>query len=315
MPLNTVIDDKIIKDQLKGIPVIVVHKGCQEYLRTCINYATDHGHRVVLIGDQSNVQLAGDKAVWVDHSELESDKQKEFVSLYKHMSTNPYGYEKFCFERHFLAYEYVKKMGIDQFFIMDSDVLLGSTGKNGEQLLDKVLSSDVALCWSENQSNMSWSASPHFSFWRAESLQSFIGYLIDVYKNNDEKLQKKNEWHIKNKVDGGICDMTLLYLWINDSEKKAINFCSKDNTDLGVENILRRKEEERYIINDGLEKICFIDGIPCFQRSDNREFIPAFVIHAQGDCKRYMGMLSKGKYSAIRRLGVDIKEKIRARFK
>ena len=297
------------------IPVIIVHRGNQDYLKTCIMHATNHGNKIILIGDKSNRNLLSHNCKWVDYEELISEKMTYFDSMYKHMSPNPYEYEKFCFDRHFIVYEYIKRNNINKFFVMDSDVLLDNIAQIGEDFIKEIKQHDVGLCWNENQSEMSWTISPHFSFWTEKSLESFINYLLSTYNTDMNKLIKKIEWHKENNVFGGICDMTLLYLWNNEKKIKSLNFCSNNYINWGIDNYFTSRDDNRYVIRDVVEKITFIDLFPFFTRRDNGKYVKASVIHAQGASKKYMKSISNNRFNSINKLIIDIQYFIKKRIK
>ena len=300
---------------VKDIPVFVVHRGCQDYLKVCIEYASKHGHKIILIGDKSNKQYINGDNVWIDSENLSSEQFIEFEHTYKHMNANPYDYEKFCFERHFLIYKYIEKNKIDRFFVMDSDVLFGESEETENILSKELYNYDVGLCWQEDQGEMSWSVSPHFSYWTAGSLKSFIDYCLFTYESNIDLLKKKYDWHIQNNKLGGICDMTLLYLWSKSNQLNVINFTSVDNTGLGIDHQFINKNNKRYKTKNNIEILLFKEHKPYFISLIDGKQIQAFVIHAQGSAKRYMKMLSKCRFSWLGKNITDIKYYIQSKLK
>ncbi|MBR1472107.1 MAG: hypothetical protein IJ600_10765 [Lachnospiraceae bacterium] len=107
--------------------------------------------------------------------------------------------------------------------------------------------------------------------------------------------------------------MTLLYLWMESGRKRVMNFCSNDNVDLGIDMQYKTDQENsRYLVKDRIERIVFRKGRPFYINKENAALIPAFVIHAQGDAKRYMGMLSKGRNSSIERKTIDFCERVKS---
>jgi hypothetical protein len=81
----------------------------------------------------------------------------------------------------------------------------------------------AALMTTKNQDNSRWVSSPHFSYWTLEALEDFTNFCIEAYSNKNilDKLEEKYQGHIENNKPGGICDMTLLYLWSKDNPKVA----------------------------------------------------------------------------------------------
>ena len=80
------------------------------------------------------------------------------------------------------------------------------------------------------ENNYYMASSPHCSFWNVHSLKEFILFTIDQYKNNSKILMKKYLYHKNRKLGGGVCDMTLLYLWKNKTKRKIYNSVNLSNT-------------------------------------------------------------------------------------
>ena len=267
-----------LSDDTKRIPFIVVHRGGQRYLKECLDYAAANKHQVVLLGDCSNQKYEGINIYWHDYSDFGSEAMHQFNSFYQHFSTNPFEYERFCFERHFLVYEYARRNHLDSFFVMDSDVLLGKMSRNQREKLRGCFGEhDAALCWPEKQGKMEWTVSPHFSWWRIDALKDFLNYLLEIYQENLHILKEKAAWHRQNDLPGGICDMTLLYLWMESGRKRVMNFCSNDNVDLGIDMQYKTDQENsRYLVKDRIERIVFRKGRPFYINKENAALIPAF---------------------------------------
>ena len=269
-------------------PLVYIHEGNQPYLKTAISCAKNWNNDVVLIGDKSNKAYC-DK--WVDMDTLDMSEYVQFSQLYKHMSKNPYWFELVCFKRYFALYEYAENSKLDEFILCDSDLLVyGDLSKfNYGQY-------EAAFSYCEDQSNYRWSASPHCSFWKTESLRKFIDYVIFTYRDNLATLQQKWEYHVQNNVGGGICDMTLLYLWKESTDILIMNTAIEQKNGMVFDHMLAKGEcykVDEYLWNkySGIKKIVFEDGMPYFIRTSDHQKVRALTLHAQGGSKKYIPCL------------------------
>ena len=271
------------------IPLIIVHEGAQEYLKLAIDSASKYNKKVFLIGDGSNKNFCDN---WYSSELLKSELYLKFKSVYKHMSSNSYEFELLCFKRYFSLYEFVKKKEIKKFIMLDSDLLTYSN-LSDKRIID-FSNIDLSLSICKNQENYRWSASPHCSFWKLETLEKFILYCIDVYENNIDVLEEKYKYHELNNIPGGICDMTLLYLFIKNNEFKFLNTAINSNGSVFDHKLSTTENyvNDEYCFNRILKmkRIIFKDGSPYFLTQD-KEMIKAITLHAQGGSKKYMKSL------------------------
>ena len=276
-----------------NVTIIVVHRGNQEYLRNALRCARNAGNNVVLIGDHTNSK----DIQWVDYLSCQSEEYSEFSEYYEHMSSNPYKFELICFERYFLTYDYMKKNNLSECVMMDSDVCLYE--KITKSLFKNV---DLAISIPEQKTKYTMSASAHFSYWTLETMESMLKYLTWSYKNKLADIYEKWEWHKKNNIPGGICDMTLLYLFAKQYEGSIMN------TDDMIKPLLfdqvmsdyKNHEIEFVTMKNGHTKATFKDhlGRMCY-KSNNGELYPVLYIHAQGGDKRYIYAISKNRTGII----------------
>lgn len=193
-------------------PVIIVHRGNPPYLKFALEQAKHYHDDVILLGDEKNATLGN----MVEHrllDDLSTGKAiSRFRNLYIHMSSNDYQFEKVCFERWFQILEFLENNDIDSFYHLDSDVLLYSKISS---VLAKVIGKYKAAynIFSQQYDEYLWKASAHTSFWRTEFLRSFCSFVNDSYDYDITELEKKWNWHQEKGKKGGICDMSLLYLF------------------------------------------------------------------------------------------------------
>lgn len=279
------------------IPVIFYHTGNQKYLRTAIRQCKKFNQDVILLGDESNKRMATEEGcTWLLAKDYDEKEQwKHFEHKYVGMSTNDYQFELNCFRRFFVIWEMIREKDIDQFVYLDSDIMSYVNFSS----LDEMQKADCGMSVPKEQSKYGWVANCGISFWNRKSLTSFLDYCIDIYENHIDVLEEKWNYHKNNHVDGGICDMTLQYLWYkNDQTCKKINLVDRNNGLPGVMdfnvNLPMNCYKNEYQMNDliHIKKIRFEDGKPYLCSTDGAK-VPVFAIHFLGPAKQYMKSYEK----------------------
>ena len=181
------------------IPVILIHKGYQDYLGCAINQALKN-NQVRLIGDTTPpISHKNFKFENLNDYCLECD---EFRSIYEHLNTTPVEYEIFCYQRWFVLKNYMLSNNLDKIFYIDSDVLLFA---------------DMTTEWKKfNQYEMTLlhRTAAISSFITLKGVTDFCNFLMSTYKDKSSYNYKKIASHYKVRKEcglaGGVCDMTLL---------------------------------------------------------------------------------------------------------
>jgi hypothetical protein len=199
----------------------------------------------------------------------ESDYLKsveEFRTSYIHMSTNSHGFEMICIERWFILRNYMEHAGIQVAYYSDSDVMIYddlSTIYSGYK------NYECAYTMPLHQDNLRWSASACCSFWTLSSIKKFCDFILSSYQpENIGKLREKWDYHQRNSQPGGVCDMTLLYLFAQTvshfSLSKENDGLAFDQNMLDSENYLRDeyRMEKRFGEDRMQKKILWRDGRP-----------------------------------------------------
>lgn len=282
---------KTDKGEMDNLLTIVIHRGNQKYLKDVICCAENNKNKIILIGDKTNSEYEN----WINYEELNSPYFNDFKTHYVHMSSNPLKFELICFERYFLLYEFMKKKEINSCIMMDSDVLLYK--KINCQMFEDI---DIACTIPNQKYEYSWVASPHYSFWTQKSLLDFIGFCISMYKENIHVLKRKWNWNRENNIPGGICDMSLLYLYIQQTHFRVLNLsllqdgawddslsssqigdmCYKMSSCWKIKRILKVKDD-------------------LYFESVDEVMMPVNIIHAQGDKKKFISALSHNRIDFI----------------
>lgn len=267
-----------------NVPVVFFHDGCQEYLKYAICSAEKYNQEVVLLGAECNRGFCKN---WFNTEKFDMTNYHEFEKVYVHLSSNSYKFELNCFKRYFMLQEWFKVSKSDYCVLIDSDIL---TYVNYTDLnCFKNIYASVSM--PKEQSEYSWAASPHTFYCTSKSVNDFIEFFIDVYTNHVNILKEKYEWHKRNSFRGGVCDMTLLYLWAKDrddilniSKLQDIVFDhSIQTTSHYVDNQFTKDKLLR------IKKVAFINNMPYFEECSQRSMIPAATLHFQGSSKAIMG--------------------------
>jgi hypothetical protein len=284
--------------------VVIIHNGYSDYLKWCIIQARKFNDEVILIGDKSNNRF-GTLAKHAEKKDFVNDRYSEFVQYYQHMSTNGKTFELFCFERWFILLEYMTKNSLDFIFHIDSDVMLYA---NASELSKNFSASAMAAYHIPKQtySNLRWFAIPHASYWSIDGLRKFCLFIIDVYKNKINELKVKWQWHATGKIRGGICDMTLLYLFYKNNKDAIINLAPCFETYTFDSNI---NSSENYFPDDfqmkrklmflKIKNVYFRDDHPYCKKTVNDSEIQMVNLHCQGKSKMLMFSYFKGKHTVL----------------
>ncbi len=108
---------------------------------------------------------------------------------------------------------------IEKCYYTDSDVMLYD---NLTTVFENYKEYDATYTLTESQENYRWAASACCSYWKRETLNKFCDFVLETYSTDKIKtLEEKWNYHQTNNILGGICDMTLLYLF-----SREINFYS-----------------------------------------------------------------------------------------
>lgn len=193
------------------IPVIIHHEGNQEYLKTCLKHNAKYNH-VILLGDKSNYDTAKELGVeWVDCTELKKcQRLMNLNDVLVNYSFYPDRWVHQFYGRLVYIEEYLRTQSIEKFVLFDSDII-GFTDVNS---LPSLIEYDAGFCTCEQKyEELRWVSNIGISFFSRDALTDFIDFIIDTYKNNKELLLKKWNYHQRNNIPGGVCEMSLAYLW------------------------------------------------------------------------------------------------------
>lgn len=262
------------------IPVVFIHKGDQDYLKTAIEQARGRNRRVVLIGDDSNASFAPEHQGWDEFWNA------HFADVYQHMTFNHQDFTLRSMQRWYALarwMEYNKQAAAWHF---DTDVMVYS------DVAEVSYGDSIAALQIPRKSlPAGLSASGHASYWTLEALEDFCDFMYRMYTSEKglNTLQVKWAWHMLTKTPGGVCDMTLLYIWslgkdvVNNA--KVIDGATFEHNVNSPGNLI----EDEYRMKDGIKEISW-EGTeyPHGWHEHRREWVKFNAIHFQGKSKRLM---------------------------
>lgn len=275
---------------MKDIPVCFVHTGNAKYVQTTIRQAEKYNNSVFLLGDESNKNYC---KKWYNINDYYGKEYDLLKNRYKHMSTNSLDFEFCCFSRYLVVYNFAIKNNINELMLLDSDLMTYIDYAEIDWS-----NFDVGFSIPEQQDPYIWTISVHCSYWTIHALRSFIEYLLSVYVKDINLLEEKWTYDQLKKRNGGICDMTIVYLWYKTHPEFNYYNTSQIHNGMVFDHFLASSEGYRlgdfkidYFLKMKLLK--FEDGLPYFKSKDNK-WIRACTIHAQGCKKMYIQLLDKG---------------------
>ena len=197
--------NKITLSPTASLPIIFIHQSNSEHLK----YSLAQAHRsnpssaIFLLGDSSN-----DVYEFVEHRSMFDyfSEAAQFKKIYKHYSTNGSDFELICFQRWFILREFLRTYGIRQCLYLDSDIMLYADVTKDQKKFEQF---DFTLCWN--------TIGCVFFLNRMQGLDEFCQFLIDIYTQKDKYHYDKMLAHYavrrKNRLAGGVCDMTAFQLY------------------------------------------------------------------------------------------------------
>jgi len=304
----------------QGIPIFFMHNVNSDYLKYSLHQApiSNPSSDVYLIGDESNNMYPGiNHMVIKDHF----SEAAEFEKIYKHFSTNTRGFELFCFQRWFVLLEIMKVRNLDLVFFSDSDLMVyGDLNKVHANLGME----NIAFCIPDRQTKFRWTASGHSSFWTQKGLEEFCVFTMEMYAGDGlQKLEAKWDWQQEHNLSGGVCDMTLLYLFYESYPDRVVNLLEERNGsafDLSV-NVSENLRSDEYKMKGKFKSFSWKGNQPYAHKTENDEAVAFNTIHFQERAKLLMHRFYRGsdlKYSKgvseFKRFSLTTARKLKAKL-
>lgn len=276
------------------VPIVFFHIGSQEYFRSSVKIALKN-NKVIHVGDSPIVENENYK--FVDYRSV-SEGFDEFSKVYTHLSFNAFDYELICFLRWIALMNLMRKENIEIAYYSDSDV---ANLDNMTVAFEKMGKPNVSFVVVENDSEYRWSACGLSSFWSISSITDMVDFMFSCYKNDDKrsKLLEKMKWHSQTNTPGGVCDMTIFYLFSTEKEvfplNKEVNGEVFDQNINDSENFIRNE----YKMQNGIKMLKFKDGHFFGSKSDGQE-VRFRTLHCQGNSKNIMMQIERSIENATK---------------
>lgn len=273
-------------------PVVISHfDGCPPYLRHALRTARRHNPRVVLLGDRSNVERWPDS---VDCADWDTVPYAAFRRVFQKLSFYADDYERAFWRRLFMLEAWMSDGHHASAVLLDSDVV---TFADFSQAMAPFLADgcDVGLMTPHEQENYLWASSCHVSYWSLTALREFLDFCIATYEQapRREVLEEKWRWHQATQTLGGVCEMTLLYLWAR-SRARVANFTQVVGGATFDHNLNDAANywPGEYATSAGRKTIRFANGRPYAMNLRTQQRVTFHTLHCQADAKRLMGLFA-----------------------
>jgi hypothetical protein len=191
------------------IKIVIIHIGYKKYLEENLKI-TSQQNKIILIGDNSLERLGTmNNVIYINIDKYLTYAISNFKKYFINYSSNNVEFEFICFARIFVLEQFMKEYNIKKIFHSDSDnVILININKY-------IFTKDVAYIINKNYENpYRMSNSIHCALLNIEFCNIFIKLYEDIFINKSKMylIQDKINFHKREFINGGICDMTFYYL-------------------------------------------------------------------------------------------------------
>lgn len=268
---------------MMSIPVVFIHKGDHFYLNYSLSQIkiTNPNNPIYLITD-SSVPKRFDFVNYININDHFKGAQ-EFAGIYKHMSTNGYVNELFCFQRWFVLKEFCEKYKLDKLLYLDSDVLLYC---NVDETFSKYNDYDFTICKK---------IGPQSTYFPSrEKLEKFCNFIPKLYCDTGYtgRFLQKHQHHLDNNLPGGVCDMTAFAEYQKEPGIKAADLNVIHSGEMFDDNI---NEAEGFSMKNGIKDLWLKDRFYYGTLIQNGQNIKFNILHFQGPAKRFIVDFYLGK--------------------
>lgn len=273
--------------------LVFIHAGYSPYLEFSLRQAAaaSPASDIVLLGDASN-----DRFPFVRHVDTGAGAYRQagdaFSAVYRHLSMTAHGTVERWYLRWFWLQTYVHETGLAEALVLDSDVMLFAPES---EVRARVGGAPCALSRPALEEPFAWAASPHASFWTAAALDDFCAFVQRSYAEPFAPYDDKWRHHVANGVDGGVCDMTALYLWAEGQPGLANLAEAQGGTAFDHNlNVPDNAVPDEYRMDGRFKALAWAGGQPV---GDNRVLgapVRFYGLHCQGHAKGQMPGLYSG---------------------
>tara|TARA_A100001011_G_scaffold358910_1_gene405012 strand:- start:19 stop:885 length:867 start_codon:yes stop_codon:yes gene_type:complete len=280
----------------KSLSCVVIHKGYKPYLKYNLEITSKNNH-VYLIGNKEIkfLENLSKNITFIDIEKYENNQKLNYLKEnFQNYSTNSFDFEWFCFARVFILKEFLNEYNLDSLFYIDSDNVLLVDVNN------LMFEQETAFLVPNNQSKYRMTGSIHSSLISKNYCNEFEILFNDIYINKErfDLIKEKIDFHQKEKIPGGICDMTLHYLIYHEEKLKIHNilepFKNKDGEMVVFMNHINNGEGPLSMNNYALknEKIKIYNRNKIFDIILNYKILVC-NIHYQGSAKNKINRFTK----------------------
>lgn len=265
--------------------VIVFYIGQNVFLDLCLRQACRfHGkENTILLGDHLPESLKDDctfvsvRDYWKSAGRLEENFEGQ------HLGGTDFA--KIVMQRWVCVADYVEQQGIEQFIVIDADVLLYENMKYMEQVYREY---DIAAV----------EGSLHTTYFNGlEGIRELRDYFIHAYESEEMKMRRDQEYDrilTSDRQRGGVCDMTL-FTWFS-MEKSTCSKIANVHSKYGAGPCGYRYDSsmgrtDRYLQSfAGLKQVKMIDGKAYCYDLQEEKWCPFASLHFLGkkSVKRWM---------------------------
>ena len=219
----------IIEQDINPIPIVIIHLGNQNYFQECVKINALK-NPVFVLGDYqnantfTNTNTNTNKITHINCDTLDFPELQQFRHHFTNYSTNSAAFELICFVRIFYLKRFMEMHQIDRVFHVDSDCIVFD---NVTELYKHIFGSnsiDNGIAYSKNidLNPHHMVGCVHNAYLTVDFCNKFIQLCFDIYVNKSKYhlIEPKIQWHLKNNIGGGICDMTLYYLLFSENMLK-----------------------------------------------------------------------------------------------
>lgn len=258
-----------------NVPVIFIHKGDHFYLNYSLNQVkiTNPNNPIYLITDTIT-----NRYDFVNYADINKyfNGANEFAKVYKHMSTNGFENELFCFQRWYILKEFCKEKNFTDFLYLDSDLLIYC---NIDSVFEKFKDFDFTV---------SKKLSPHCCYFPSnDKLNKFCDFIPKLYtdSNYTDRFLTKHKYHLDNKLNGGVCDMTAFNEYQKESFVKAKDLSVIEDNEVFDDNI---NDADDFVMKNGIKDMNFENGFYYGTLKDTKQKIKFNTLHFQGGAKKFI---------------------------
>jgi len=258
--------------------IVYIHFGSSYYQKYSLHQShhTNPASDIYLVSDNDSIKYPFLKNIDIQRFNTTA---KEFAKSYKHLSTNLFDYELFCFQRWFILNEISKEFGFEKLLYLDSDVMLF---ENVPQDLERYTPFSFTIA---NGS------SPHICYFPdTKVLDEFCTFLMEMYTSPVymEKMDAKHRHHQEHNEAGGVCDMTAFDYFQQFKGYKALELTEVRN-DSVYDNNINMADGFVFDEKNRIKKIEFENKRPFGLTTGTRKRIAFKALHFQGgDAKKFM---------------------------